>query len=330
MQIEHIKYLVCPKCFSDLEIQGNNAEGHRILEGKLICIECKKEYSIVNGIPIFVDTKNYSENFGFEWNTHNKTQYDHYSQTQVSKIRFEKETKWTFELQNEVIIEAGCGSGRFTEYAVNTKAMVISFDYSTAVKANYQSNGHYDNLLIVQASILEMPFKDGIADKLFCFGVLQHTPDPETAFACLAKKIKINGTIAADIYRFELIDIFKTKYWIRPFIKKNNYTRLYSHTCSYIDFMWPFASLIMKVFPNKIGRKINWQLLIPDYSEYKLDTETLKEWAYLDIFDMLSPKYDKPKSLKTFRSWFSKYGFQNCDVHYGYNGIEGRGIKTAI
>ncbi len=91
--------------------------------------------------------------------------------------------------------------------------------------------------------------------------------------------------------------------------------------------MWPMAKRIMKLAPNKIARKINWQLLIPDYSQFDLENKILKEWAYLDIFDMLAPQYDKPKTLNAVKSWFTKYNYKNIDVHYGFNGIEGRGTK---
>ena len=49
--------------------------------------------------------------------------------------------------------------------------------------------------------------------------------------------------------------------------------------------------------------------------------------AILDTFDMLSPQYDNPASLKEFTSWFHELKMNSIDVHYGHNGIEGRGIK---
>ena len=51
----------------------------------------------------------------------------------------------------------------------------------------------------------------------------------------------------------------------------------------------------------------------------------LKEMAYLDTFDMLSPKYDKPQTKNTIMNWFEEARLENCDVSYGYNGIVGRG-----
>jgi hypothetical protein len=54
----------------------------------------------------------------------------------------------------------------------------------------------------------------------------------------------------------------------------------------------------------------------------------LKEWAYLDIFDMLAPRYDSPQTIDTLQKWFQEAGMADVVVHYGYNGIEGRGKRA--
>ena len=80
-----------------------------------------------------------------------------------------------------------------------TGGTVVSFDYSGAVAANYRSNGSHENLL-VQASVYEMPFRLNYLDKAFCFGVLQHTPNPREAFISIVQQLRPGGRIAADVY----------------------------------------------------------------------------------------------------------------------------------
>ena len=87
--------------------------------------------------------------------------------------------------------------------------------------------------------------------------------------------------------------------------------------------MWPFVSLIAKI--PKFGKGINSRLLVAEYSNYGLCHEMLKEMAYLDTFDMLSPEYDKPQTKKTIMKWFEEAGLEKFDITYGYNGIVGRG-----
>ncbi len=300
----------------------------RIKEGLLVEPGSGNQYFIVDYIPRFVPSENYAKSFGFQWNTHSQTQYDEISKHNTSKERFEKETKWGNDLKGQFILEAGSGSGRFTTEALKTEAMVVSFDYSNAVEANYKSNGHLDNVLIVQADIYEIPFPQHFFDKVFCFGVLQHTPDPEAAFLNLINYLKSGGKLASDIYLKSLTKwALQPKYWVRPFTRGSDPQKLYSRVKKYVDFMWPLAKLISKI--PKIGPTINWKLILPDYTRElpNADDKTLKEWTYLDAMDMLSPMYDKPQTLKTFINWHRKVGLADIEVHYGFNGIEGRGTK---
>ena len=328
MHINHLQYLSCPECGSNFNVEIFSKENNIINQGRLICTACNIEYEIEKGIPRFVPKVNYSDNFGFQWNKHSRTQYDDNFNKPISETRFNEETKWKNDLAGEIIIEAGSGSGRFTELAVKTKAMVLSFDYSSAVDANYKSNKDNANLLLVQADIYKMPFKDSLADKIFCIGVIQHTPNPELTFKALSEKIKIGGKIVVDVYKLGFINTFLSpKYVVRLLTKNINNEKLYKICKSYVNLMWTIIKLNNKLFGIKWGKALNWRLLVPDYSYLKLDDKVLKEWAYLDLFDMLSPKYDKPQTIKTLKKWFNKYKFKDIDVCYGYNGIEGRGTK---
>ena len=64
--------------------------------------------------------------------------------------------------------------------------------------------------------------------------------------------------------------------------------------------MWPLSKAIRKI--PRVGYSINWRLLVADYSFAGLNGEVLKEWAYLDTFDMLSPRYDSPQTATTIRT----------------------------
>jgi SAM-dependent methyltransferase len=328
MNSKYLHLLRCPKVNAPLVLHNEILVGGRIKEGTLREPISGNEYPIVNYIPRFVPIENYAAGFGFQWNKHKRTQYDDTSHFNNSKDRFVKETKWNTDLRGEFILEAGSGSGRFTAEALKTGAVIVSFDYSSAVEANYLSNGQNENLLIVQASIFEMPFPQSFFDKIFCFGVLQHTPDPEKAFKNLPLYLKSGGQLASDVYVKNLTKwILQPKYWVRPFTKGKDPEKLYCRIVKYVNFMWPLARIISKI--PVIGPTINWKLILPDYSRElpNADDKTLKEWTYLDAMDMLSPMYDLPQTLKTFRRWHQEAGLAEIDVHYGFNGIEGRGKK---
>jgi len=326
MKLKYLQYLVCSECAGAVVISDVKEQiDDRIKSGVLACQQCQKKFDVVNFIPRFVSSENYASNFGLEWIKHAQTQYDSHSGGNLSEKRFFEETKWPHDLLGEIILEAGSGSGRFTEQAAKTGAMVISFDYSVAVEANYQSNGHKDNVLIVQADIYKMPFRKNYFDKIFCFGVLQHTPDPKKSFFNLVNYLKPNGKICVDVYR-KLRLLFFTKYFVRIFTRKMNSERLYQRCRKWVNLLWKPTAFVVKL-PK--GRFINKLLFV--FADYRgwlpLKDEMLKEWAILDTFDMLSPRYDKPQSLKTIKKWFFDSGLKNIEVVPGYNGIEGRGER---
>lgn len=328
MNPDHLHLLRCPISGERLVLRNEKLMGGKVNSGFLLEPKFNREYSIVNFIPRFVPVENYAAGFGYQWNTHSRTQYDETSSFNNSAHRFTNETKWGNALTGELILEAGSGSGRFTAEALKTGATVISFDYSNAVEANYKSNGSHENLLIVQASIFEIPFEKNFFDKIFCFGVLQHTPDPESAFKNLPMYLRSGGNLVSDIYVKNLTKwVLQPKYWVRPFTKGKNPEKLYNNVVKYVDFMWPLARLIRKI--PVIGPTINWKLILPDYSRElpNASDAILKEWTYLDAMDMLSPMYDLPQTLATFKRWHSEVGLVDIDVHYGFNGIEGRGNK---
>lgn len=327
MNQHHLHYLICPTCKNSLVIDKKNEHNDRIVSGELFCQSCNSIYPIINSIPRFVPLNNYSDSFGMQWNIHNKDQHDTYSKINASQERFENETKWDKRLEGEIIIEAGCGAGRFTNFAAQTGAMVLSFDYSIAVEASYKHHGHLKNVCIVQADIYNMPFPDKIADKIFCLGVLQHTPSPKDSLLSLTTKLKSGGKLVADNYPFLRTTWFNTKYWVRPITRYLNHKILYWWCQKHVKFMWPIFKLNRKLFSPKRANRINWRLLVPDYTSTGLSEDKLKQWAVMDLFDMLAPRYDNPVRLKTFKTWFKELGYKNIDVHIGYNGCEGRGTK---
>jgi SAM-dependent methyltransferase len=329
MRREHLPLLACPGCSGDYTMSAvREHHASHVMEATLRCSECASEIPVTGGVPRFVPRENYASGFGLEWSRHARTQYDSYSGIPASENRFFGQTRWPRRLDGELILEVGSGSGRFTEQAASTRATVVSVDYSYAVDANFASNQHLSNVLIVQADVYAMPFRDGTFDRLFCFGMLQHTPDPRRAFASLVPMVKPGGSIVADVYKLAFFRSFlQTKYYVRPLTRRMDPERLYRWVRRWIDFMWPVSAVVRRL-PK--GYAINWRLLVADYSFLGLSGQMLKEWAYLDTFDMLAPRYDRPQRLKTFRRWFEQSGLAGIEVEYTPHGVVGRGERPAV
>jgi SAM-dependent methyltransferase len=324
MREHHVALLACSGCGADLSIASRDrVAGDRIIDGHLRCHGCGATFPVAAGVPRFVPRENYASGFGLEWTRHARTQYDSHSGLPVSRQRFFGSTHWPIHLDGERILEIGSGSGRFTEQAAETGATVVSVDYSYAVDANYASNGHLENVLIVQADVFALPLRPQTFDRLFCLGMLQHTPDPERAFMALPPMLRPGGWICADLYKATFWrTVMQTKYYVRPFTRRMDPEKLYNRVTAWVDFMWPLARRIRQL-PK--GYAINWRLLVADYSFLDLTEQQLKEWAYLDTFDMLAPRYDYPQRYGTLQKWLDRAGLNEGEVEYTPHGLVMRG-----
>ena len=86
-------------------------------------------------------------------------------------------------------------------------------------------------------------------------------------------------------------------------MRNMNPAKLYVYVKNYINFIWPIAKIISKI--PKIGYKVNWSLLISDYSQTILkgaDNKLLKEFAVLILLICSHQNMIIPKRLILFKS----------------------------
>ena len=270
-------------------------------------------FPIINGVPRFVPADNYTNSFCFQWNKFQKTQIDREAKnSSFSKERFFVATEWDKEdLFGKNVLEVGSGAGRFTQIVLDyTKANLYSIDYSDAVSANYRNNAHHgDRLHLFQASIYEMPFPDNSFDKVFCFGVLQHTPDFKKSVKSLVDKAKPGGEIAVDFYPIKgWYTKINAKYMLRPWTKKMSHEKLLNKIDRNADRLIKTYKVIDKMGLAMIGHRF---LPICDINRTlpaNLSKEELREWVVLDTFDMFSPAYDNPQKISTVKKWMEDCG----------------------
>lgn len=123
-------------------------------------------------------------------------------------------------LDGKVVLEAGCGAGRFTEILLEKNALVTAIDLSNAVVANQENNGSSQNLRIAKASVVDLPFEKEQFDIVFCPGVVQHTPNPVESIARLYEQVKPGGWFVFDQYRYNLSSLLKVTWAVRFFVKR--------------------------------------------------------------------------------------------------------------
>jgi SAM-dependent methyltransferase len=272
-------------------------------------------FPIRNGVIRIVPGEDYTDNFGFQWNKFEKVQIDRFNRhLSASKLRFFSETGWDKEdLAGKDVLEVGCGAGRFSQVVMeHTHANLFSVDLSDAVEANYRNNWQYGKRLkIFQASIYELPFADKSFDRIFCFGVLQHTPDFKKSIFSLASKLKPGGEMVVDFYPVTgWWTKIHAKYLFRPFTKRMKHEKLLHLVEKNVDWLMKLYYFFDKI---KLGKLLNRFLPIPDIKHTipdGLNKKELREWVILDTFDMFSPKYDRPQKISTVKKWAEEAGLK--------------------
>lgn len=291
------------------------------LENGFLVVGSGGRYPVRDGIPRFVEGEGYAESFGDQWRRYRRVQLDSATGRTLSRERFYQATGWREEeLAGERILDAGCGAGRFTEVLLAAGAEVWAVDATSAIDVCAENNPH-PSLRLAQADILALPFPKGSFDRVFCYGVLQHTPAPRATFAALVEQARPGGLIAADVYRrLPYVDRWSAKYLWRPVTTRMRRERLRRIVEWYVPRWLPVDTRLARI--PRIGRFLVAVVPCWNYTGLlELSREELVAWAVLDTFDALSPRYDKPQALGDVRGWCRDLGLAEVDVRYGGNGI---------
>ncbi len=309
MKKKLLEILSCPECLGDLQLTTTTDEVE-INEGNLTCESCSKEYPITNGIPRFVEADNYAASFGYQWNLFRKEQIDSHNGTTLSADRLWTETGWApGELKGNWVLDVGCGAGRFLDAASRSEGEIVGVDISSAVDAAKVNLEGRDNVHFVQASIYELPFKPGTFDKVYCIGVIQHTPDRDKSLRSIAEMVKPEGEIAVTIYPRKPWTKLFSKYWVRPITKRMKKETLLNLIQGVMPVVFPLTNVLFRI--PVLGKAFMFAIPVANYVHDKqLNREQRYAWAILDTFDMLSPAFDQPMTEEEARKPLAESGFE--------------------
>jgi len=271
---------------------------------------------IRNSIPRFTQV-DYVASFSEQWNRYRLVQIDRFNGTTLSRDRLMRGTKWSPEdIRGKRVLEVGCGAGRFTQVLLDAGAILTSLDGHGAVDACLSINGDHPHLCLVQADLFNMPFKEGYFDKVFCYGVLQHTPDPKNAFMSLLRPLRSGGKIAVDCYRKDgQWDPWKSKYLYRPLTRRMPRGMLFEFVEWFIPLWLPFDTFLKKI--PIVRRLVGFLIPCWNYSSWPLTKQQIVEWGILDTFDALSPAYDLPQTDVAVRAWIAEAALTDVDIWAG-------------
>jgi SAM-dependent methyltransferase len=285
-----------------------------VLGASLSCSRCGLRYPVVDGIPRFVPTDNYAASFGLQWNRFARTQLDSHTGSGLSRRRFLDQSGWTAtDLRGALVLDAGCGSGRFAEIALDLGAEVVAIDYSSAVDACARNLAAYVGLHVIQADIYSLPFAPESFDFVYSFGVIQHTPDVRRTVASLVRQMKPGGRIAIDAYRKGWHQLLHPKFWLRPFTRRIPPEQL----LSWVERLGPPLLSVSRAAAGipLLGPVARRAIPVANYDGvHPLSEQALRDFAILDTFDWLSARFDKPQTARTLERWLRELGLVDVEV----------------
>lgn len=315
MKTSLVPLLRCPRTGGALRLDAAETDGDEVLSGTLAA-EGGPAWSVVRGVPRFVPADNYADSFGFQWNRFPGTQLDSVSGLRVSRDRFL--AQWSLPaawFEGKRLLDVGCGSGRFAEVALSLGAEVVAADLSRAVDACWTNLHDHPRFHVVQASVYELPFAPGGFDGVYCFGVIQHTPDVRRTFDALVAQVRPGGEFAVDVYRRDWRSWLHPKPWLRPVTSRVPGDLLFQT----IERAAPSLLRVSRLAGSVpvAGRALRRMVPVADYEGVLPLTEQQRlEWAVLDTFDWLSPRYDQPQSGETMRQWAEAAQLRSIRVHH--------------
>jgi SAM-dependent methyltransferase len=288
---------------------------------------------VVEGIPRFVDPTTYADAFGEQWLRHQLTQLDSYTRTTISRDRARRclGEEWD-NLPGSLVLECGCGAGRFTEVLLERGAQVMSVDLSAAVEANERNFPRSDSHRIAQADILALPFPSQTFDVVFCLGVVQHTPNPERTIAALYDQVRPGGTLVIDHYLLNLTWFVQVAPLLRLYYRRLDPSVGLAATDRLVTRFLP----IMRWAGKRARPRLYTRLLkplVPISSYYhlfpELSEEQQVEWARLDTHDSLTDRYKHLRTPSQIERALRTLGLEDVHCTVGGNGVEARGRRPS-
>ncbi len=330
--------LACPECSGPLRLDIQQSDKEEILAGLLGCPKCRCDFPIRDGIPRFVPSEAYMSSSSFESKYWRRTPFDTESR-KLSESTFVASTGTRpEELAGKLVLDVGCGSGRFMDVVARAGAETVGLDPSLAVDAARENLRSLPHCHLIQANALFPPFRPGTFDFAYSIAGLTNASDSREGFRRMAATVKPRG--AAAIWVVPLRRLTEAFEYFPDQVNEllahdSDYQipakrqELVSRLAPGLDWARETSSRFERFFTTRLPKRWLYALChvaIPLYYLYripifypmrlvaKIAMHPDPERRVLDTFEWYSFRYQWKHTYPQVQAWFEKAGFENITL----------------
>lgn len=287
--------LYCPQCRGQVDRRPEAA----------VCRECGRQYPVRDGVLRMVtaldrDQIQVRDAFDFEHRRFERARYLRITPQLIgdwlADVRMPRDA-----FRGLTVLDAGCGTGRWTYAMASLGARVVAVDVSdAAVEQTHRITRGVGEVDVIQASLFTLPFRPEQFDFVVSWGVLHHTVDTRLAFRTIAPLVRPGGHLHIMVYErrnpLKVVGTELLRFLLRRLSPEARYrfcARLVIHSRLVFHLLRGFIACIPSTD------------LTP-----QLDAET----AQFGLYDWYSPQFNHLHSVSEVRGWFEDQGFDDVTV----------------
>ncbi len=294
--MDRFQQFICPNCQS--AYLSNERD-------EFVCKKCLRHYPVINQIPRFIeslsgDASQVQDAFEFEHRRFQDSWYTRFTPLLVDQFLADCQLPADF-FKGKRVLDAGCGSGRWTYALASLGAEVSAFDLtSSGLEAASSIMSEFPNICLYQADIFHTPFPPESFDFVMSWGVLHHTADTRAAFNQLIPLIRSGGVLYVMVYeQYSLVRQWGTDL-VRGYLRRLPNAKRYK-ACRYL------------IIRNRYLARILNSLLIVSYynpATSKIDPQTIQ----FGLYDAYSPRFNHLHTRDEVAGWFRENNFHQIEI----------------
>lgn len=322
MKLSLLNRLVSPCCGVALRFAALAelpAEAAEIDEGALACASCARQYPIEAGVPRLAQAQEDArvvktrDSFAWEWKRYPG------SLEEDEPIFLEESQLAPDDFRGKLVLDAGCGMGRYAKVALAFGADVAACDLSDSLLRLAEEAPRWPKLHVVQADLLRPPFKPGQFDIVYSHGVLHHTSDTHAAFKSVAALVKDGGLLNVWLYgKAGRFSDFSTN----PLKSGRGWVSEHRRLAWLIVLLRHLLSDLVRIFTTRLPVPLTYALCYPltllgavpglKYLTYSVHPDF--KVRLIENFDWISPPFQYHHTKEELCRWFQEEGFEVLKV----------------